>query len=423
MNVLWITNRPIAAGERKYNIKATSGTWMEPTLLEMEKHSEIKLSVATVADISAPDYMEEDGVEYYFLPKGKKAVYDYRSERNIESWKRIIEKTSPDIIMIWGTEYAHGLCALRAAAKIPSVIMIQGIVDTVAKNYLGGMTREEISGSFTVRNLIKRDTLYKQQEFYRGKALFEREMIALSGNVIIENEWAKCHCEELYNGCRAYFCPQNIDACFLGKEWKWEECEKHTVFCSAPGYPIKGLHNLLRALALVRKKYPDVKLYVPGMPDPFSQNSFSDRLKRQSYTKFLMRLIDGLGLRENICFEGRLDSEQMAERMRKSNVFVVPSCIENISTTLREAMAVGTPCIASYVGGIPEVVTSGENGFLYRFEEYPQLADCIVKLFSDKELAEKFSRAAKPQITELVDVSKSAVRMIEIYKEIILKQQ
>ena len=145
MKVLWITNRPIAAGERKYNIKATSGTWMEPTLNEMKNHPEIKLSVATVANISVPDHMEEDGVEYYFLPKGKKAVYDYRSKKNIESWKRIIEKTSPDIIMIWGTEYAHGLCALRAAGKIPSVIMIQGIIDTVAKNYLGGMTREEAS--------------------------------------------------------------------------------------------------------------------------------------------------------------------------------------------------------------------------------------------------------------------------------------
>ena len=423
MKVLWITNRPIAAGERKYNIKATSGTWMEPTLNEMKNHPEIKLSVATVANISVPDYMEEDGVEYYFLPKGKKAVYDYRSKKNIESWKRIIEKTSPDIIMIWGTEYAHGLCALRAAGKIPSVIMIQGIVDTVAKNYLGGMTREEIAASFTLRNLIKRDTLYRQQRFFEKKAVFEKEMIRLSGNVIIENEWAKCHCEELYDGCRTYYCPININSAFFSREWEWRECEKHTVFCSAPGYPIKGLHNLFRALALVKKKYPDVKLYVPGMNDPFSQNSFSGLIKRQSYTKFLMRLIDGLRLRENICFEGRLSSEQMAERMRKSNVFVVPSCVENQSNTLREAMAVGTPCIASYVGGIPEVVTSGENGFLYRFEEYPQLADCIVKLFSDKELAEKFSRAAKPQITELVDVSKSAVRMIEIYKEIILKQK
>ncbi len=418
MKVLWITNRPIAAGERKYNIKATSGTWMEPTLNEMKNHPEIKLSVATVANISVPDHMEEDEVEYYFLPKGKKAVYDYRSKKNIESWKRIIEKTSPDIIMIWGTEYAHGLCALRAAGKIPSVIMIQGIVDTVAKNYLGGMTREEIAASFTLRNLIKRDTLYRQQRFFEKKAVFEKEMIRLSGNLIIENEWAKCHCEELYDGCRTYYCPININSAFFSREWEWRECEKHTVFCSAPGYPIKGLHNLFRALALVKKKYPDVKLYVPGMNDPFSQNSFSGLIKRQSYTKFLMRLIDGLRLRENICFEGRLSSEQMAERMRKTNVFVVPSCVENQSNTLREAMAVGTPCIASYVGGIPEIVTSGENGLLYRYEEYPQLADFIVKIFSDSELAEKFSRTAKPQIEELVNVKTSVERLVEIYSSI-----
>ena len=59
-----------------------------------------------------------------------------------------------------------------------------------------------------------------------------------------------------------------------------------------------------------------------------------------------------------------------AQEMETANVFVMPSSIENHSSTLIEAMIVGVPCVASDVGGISELITHGKTGFLYRFEEY-----------------------------------------------------
>ena len=58
----------------------------------------------------------------------------------------------------------------------------------------------------------------------------------------------------------------------------------------------------------------------------------------------------------------------------KTRVFVLSSSIENHASSLKEAMMVGTPSIATFVGGVPEYVRHGENGFLYRFEEYEIMA-------------------------------------------------
>ena len=58
--------------------------------------------------------------------------------------------------------------------------------------------------------------------------------------------------------------------------------ESHTIMCPAADYPIKGLHMLLKALAIVKKQYPDVKLYVPGSPLR-PTNTLKAKLKETGY--------------------------------------------------------------------------------------------------------------------------------------------
>jgi glycosyltransferase involved in cell wall biosynthesis len=68
---------------------------------------------------------------------------------------------------------------------------------------------------------------------------------------------------------------------------------------------------------------------------------------------------------------------------------------------LKEAMMVGVPSIASAVGGVPEYVRHGENGFLYRFEEYEIMAGYIKRLFDDDALAEKISETGRQDMMRL----------------------
>ncbi|MFT0558667.1 glycosyltransferase [Bacteroides faecis] len=77
--------------------------------------------------------------------------------------------------------------------------------------------------------------------------------------------------------------------------------------------------------------------------------------------------------------------------MSEVNAFVMCSAIENHSSTLKEAMSVGVPCVASYVGGVPEYARNKENCLLYRFEDYEHLAMNLISLFRSQELCQKLS--------------------------------
>ena len=109
----------------------------------------------------------------------------------------------------------------------------------------------------------------------------------------------------------------------------------------------------------------------------------------------------------------------MATKMAQCNCFVMSSAIENHSSTLKEAMTVGVPCVASYVGGVPEYAISERNCLLYRFEDYEVMALHIMRLFESDDLCEKLSvnarndMAASKQKNDFFTISK------DIYESII----
>ena len=124
-------------------------------------------------------------------------------------------------------------------------------------------------------------------------------------------------------------------------------------------------------------------------------NTLKLKLKQNGFERLITKMIKELDLSENVTYTGTLVADEMAERMSKVNCFTVCSSIENHSSTMKEAMTVGAPCISSYVGGVPEYAINGENSLLYRFEDYEVLAQNICKLFEDKKLRTKLSQAAK----------------------------
>ena len=86
-------------------------------------------------------------------------------------------------------------------------------------------------------------------------------------------------------------------------------------------------------------------------------------------------------------FTGSLREDQMIAEYLNAHLFICPSSIENSPNSLGEAQLLGVPVIASYVGGVPDMVTHGETGLLYRFEEVEMLAEGIRNLFMNMALA------------------------------------
>ena len=421
MNVLWITNTILSSAAKRLNIQNTSGTWMESALENMKFQKSVKLSIASLAPVTTVNRFEDDGATFYCIPRCKKKIYQYNSSKCIKDWKYVINDSKPDIIMVWGTEYAHGLCAMKIAHGIPTVIVIQGILTSIQKYYLGGLSNRELKHALSLRNIMKRDSIRQKQKGFEKRNETERTMLQLAGNIIVENQWAKANCKTIAGNCTFYEFRQGINRLFFDLKWDYDQCVKNSIFCTAPvNYPLKGFHQIIKALAIVRKRYKDAVLRVPGMNNPFTCG-FKEQLKQDGYIKYLKDLIRELDLQDSIVFLGRLDSKRIGEELMRANVFVVPSSIENISTSLREAMVVGTPAVASFVGGIPESIQDTFNGRLYRFEEYAQLADQIMELFANKDLSLRFSNNSRKTMRDYLSEKSDAATLTEIYKGILKK--
>ena len=119
-------------------------------------------------------------------------------------------------------------------------------------------------------------------------------------------------------------------------------------------------------------------------------------------------------------FLGQLSEEQMIAEYIKAHVFVCPSAIENSPNSVGEAQLLGTPVVASYVGGTMDMVKDNETGFLYRFEEISLLAQRVCELFANSELCNRLSEQARIAAKQRHCKDANAATLLEIYNEIVL---
>jgi glycosyltransferase involved in cell wall biosynthesis len=122
--------------------------------------------------------------------------------------------------------------------------------------------------------------------------------------------------------------------------------------------------------------------------------------------------------KDKLIFLGILNENQMAEQYASSHVFLCPSAIENSSNSVGEAQLVGTPCVASYVGGTMDMIDDGQTGLLYRFEEVSLLAKQICRIFENDDLAISLSKKAQEVASVRHDKIINASQLNSIYKQI-----
>jgi glycosyltransferase involved in cell wall biosynthesis len=131
--------------------------------------------------------------------------------------------------------------------------------------------------------------------------------------------------------------------------------------------PRKGQLELLRAFAEVVKEVPDAVLLVVGAA-----------IFERDYARQLKETTHDLGLSQNVRFVG--PREDMAAVMRALDVLVVNSWAEPFGLVVLEAMAAGTPVLATAAGGVPEIIRHGETGYLVPPRDQQALAAAILTL-------------------------------------------
>ena len=421
MNVLWMTYAPLGTACEVLGVtRAQSGSWVDATARKLAAAPEPpRLAVATLAPGREFCRAEKDGVTYYCVPGGH-AHRGTRSPRENESlWRRVVDEFRPDLIQIWGSEFTDGLDLLEAAPGVPAVLYTQGVITAINKYPNGGLKLRELCAAQPLPFKPLALKYYRDAARMRAQVPFEQELARRVDCIITDNDWCAGFFREIAPGATVAFHMLPMNEVFQKVHWAAEGCVSHTIFCNAGRTPYKGLHMAVRALALIRPRYPDVKLRIPGAI------SFErlGNLRTPPYFRYLYQLAKKLGVLDCVEFPGVLTSEQMAEEMQHANVFVMPSAIENLSTTLREAMLVGTPAVSAGVGCVPEYLHHGENGYLYRYEEYELLAQYVMRLFANRQLAAALSAEARQTIYRRYAKEDAGLQLAEIYRQVLAHQR
>ncbi|MEI8195878.1 MAG: glycosyltransferase, partial [Phycisphaerae bacterium] len=131
----------------------------------------------------------------------------------------------------------------------------------------------------------------------------------------------------------------------------------------------------------------------------------------------VMRQIAEAGLRERFYTPGFV--ADVKPLLARADVVVVPSRIEGIPIILLEALALGKPVVASRVGGIPAVITSGGNGYLCDPGQLEQYAQIIETLRQDPELRSQVGRAARQYALKHLDVEHMNRAYLRVFTELL----
>ncbi len=338
------------------------------------------------------------------------------SPENERFFANLLRKEKPDVIHIWGTEYPFSLAMLNAAEQENMldrvVVSIQGLTSVYAQHFTAGLSGRVVNG-YTFRDFLRGDNIRQQQKKFALRGTYEIAALKKARHIIGRTGWDRACVRQINPDATYHFCNETLRPAFYEDTWRFDRCEQHSIFVSQGNYPIKGLHQALEALAILKSDFPDVKLYTTGA-DPRAKG-LAEKLRRSSYARYLAKQIRILGLDENVVFLGGLSANDMKERYLGAHVALNPSSIENSSNAIGEAMLLGTPVVASYVGGTPDIVTDRKEGLLYPFDAPYLLAEAVRNIFEDGLLTSRLSMRARQTARLRHDAKTNLSRLDEIY--------
>ena len=414
MKLLWLCNKmPGPVKEHLTGKPASGGLWVDHVLSDLRKEN-ITMHILFPGNGERGDVDEK--CSFASFTRGE--PHEYRAEQ-VPFFAKELEQFRPDVIHIWGTEYAYTLAMVNAVEQAGlldhCVISIQGLCSIYAGHYAEGVPYT-VQKASTFRDLVRRDNILQQQRKFALRG--ENEIAALKKvrHVIGRTDWDKACTAQINPDTKYHFCNETLREPFYEGSWQYEVCQKHRIFASSCAYPVKGFHYLLEAFAEVVKYYPDATLAVPG-------KSFlnADKLRRTGYQKYLKDLADNGNVADKIAFLGSLSAEEMKAQYLKANVFALPSTIENSPNSLGEAMLLGVPRVSADVGGVTNLMTHNQEGLIYQSTAPYMLAHYIMQVFAMEEQAGAYGQKAHAHAAMTHNPGRNLQTLLAIYRDLAME--
>ena len=296
----------------------------------------------------------KSNINIFYIPfKSKYALVDYYLNRNV--LKEIIEKEKPDLIHI--EEITPQLIRFAHLDRKKIIVTQHGIM------------KEDLKNAKTIVDWFKKSF----------KALVELILYPTFTNLIfISNYNARLfrgtptHSERIFNPVNPVFLDTEVS---LGK--------LNSILFVAVISERKNLQLLLCALGELRKMGLIFELNVAG---GFKSESFRNRIND---------LVRELNLGDQVNWHGWRTQAEILEMHRQSSILVLPSMQESMPVAIAEAMSTGRVVVASDVGGVAEMITHGETGFLFPSNNQEKLVSILKELHQNEELIKQISSKAK----------------------------
>lgn len=159
---------------------------------------------------------------------------------------------------------------------------------------------------------------------------------------------------------------------------------------------------LLRASSKVLHKYPDAKLLFGG----------------DGYPERYETLAMDLGIAESCEFLGWVTGEDKEKLFNRAGVYCLPSKNEGMPMSVLEAMAHGIPTIATPVGGVPQVIENGADGYIVPVDDVDELANTLDELLGSANLRKVIGFAGRGKIARDFDIDANVTRLANLYREL-----
>ncbi len=416
MRILWIVNMLLPDAANHLGAKTgASGTWILNLSKSLSADENVELAVACVWGDEFKDFTVGN-IRYFCIPGNGKTLLFY-NKKLTKYWDMIEERFNPDIVHFHGTEYTHGISYLRKYPNKKKILTIQGIIDNTSENHWGGLPLSVVCNpKYRTLNEIRRlNGMIECKAVARKNVKYETEIIKNVQYATGRTDWDKFYMKSVNPDLKYYRCFYDLrEEFYSAPKWDINNVRRNVIYASTSArVPMKGGHIVMKALNIVKREIPDVKIVFL-----VAKNKNGQLVPTSGYTKYISSLIKKYKLQDNVEFIGNQDCEGIINLMTNCHVTLVPSASENASATLREAMHLGAPCIASFRGGMVRLIDDGKSGFFFDYTEYEYLAGRIIELLKNDDLACEFSNNAILKSADWHDKEKNKNDYLKMYREV-----
>ena len=166
----------------------------------------------------------------------------------------------------------------------------------------------------------------------------------------------------------------------------------------------KGLDVLLKAWRQVSRVRGDAQLLMVGKTKP------------EAEFRYLTELARALGIERSVTFTG--ETHDVRNYLRATDVFVLPSYLEGLSNSMLEALSCGLPTVVTDVPGLEDIIAHGVNGWIVPPGDPDALADGIITVLGNSDLAAALGQAARALVLERFSIRQVAVSYEEMIRDL-----